>query len=271
MRATLRRAKAPSSIAPDLYASSGRPPATKMRLRRNAWPDRRVCGVREKKKNLQRQLTIGKSDDPMEQEAERIADQLSASPAHSIAGGAPVHIQRFTETREAEQAPQSVDQVLAAPGQPLEPALRRDMEERFGHDFSSVRVHSNAAAEQSARDVNAEAYTIGSDIVFGAGRYAAATHEGRRLIAHELTHVVQQGGAAALGSVNADRAGISHLHPVPSVVQRQPAPAAPTNDAPKADAPAAPSGAAAKAAVPAAASAQQLPTCQGHCGGTVEA
>ena len=69
------------------------------------------------------------------------------------------------------------------------------MEQRFGHDFSRVRVHSGAAAEQSARDVNANAYTVGHNIVFGAGRFAPGTHEGRRLIAHELTHVVQQSGA----------------------------------------------------------------------------
>ena len=94
-----------------------------------------------------------------------------------------------------DAAPASVDQVLASPGRPLEPALRQDMEQRFGHDFSRVRVHSGAAAEQSAQDVNANAYTVGNNIVFGAGRFAPGTHEGRRLIAHELTHVVQQSGS----------------------------------------------------------------------------
>jgi hypothetical protein len=68
------------------------------------------------------------------------------------------------------------------------------MEQRFGHDFSGVRVHSGATAEQSARDVNARAYTVGHNIVFGAGQFAPITHEGRRLIAHELAHVVQQSG-----------------------------------------------------------------------------
>ena len=66
------------------------------------------------------------------------------------------------------------------------------MEQRFGYDFSQVRVHPGRGREQSARDVNANAYTVGHDIVFGAGRFAPETHEGRRLIAHELTHVVQQ-------------------------------------------------------------------------------
>jgi hypothetical protein len=69
------------------------------------------------------------------------------------------------------------------------------MEQRFGHDFSRVRVHADAAAECSAREVSAHAYTVGNDLVFGTGQFAPATQEGRRLIAHELTHVVQQTGA----------------------------------------------------------------------------
>jgi hypothetical protein len=70
------------------------------------------------------------------------------------------------------------------------------MEPRFGQDFSHVRVHSDAVAERSARDVNARAYTVGSDIVFGAGQSAPGSLEGQRLLAHELTHVVQQSGGA---------------------------------------------------------------------------
>ena len=66
------------------------------------------------------------------------------------------------------------------------------MEPRFGYDFSRVRVHSGAAAEQSAKDVNAHAYTVAHDIVFGAARFNPLSDEGRRLLAHELTHVVQQ-------------------------------------------------------------------------------
>ena len=69
------------------------------------------------------------------------------------------------------------------------------MEQRFGHPLTRVRVHADAAAAQSAPDVDARAYTVGHDIVFGAGQYAPDTNQGRRLIAHELTHVVQQSGA----------------------------------------------------------------------------
>jgi len=69
------------------------------------------------------------------------------------------------------------------------------MERRFGYDFSKVRVHSGKAAEESAREVNARAYAAGSHIVFGEGSFSPGTHDGRRLIAHELTHVIQQSGS----------------------------------------------------------------------------
>jgi hypothetical protein len=143
---------------------------------------------------LQTKLEVNEPGDSYEQEADRIADQVMSTPAHSAVSGAPLRIQRYTAqlTAQMDAVPASIDRVLAGSGRPLEPALRQDMEQRFGHDFSRVRVHSGAAAEQSARDVNAHAYTVGQRIVFGDGRYAPTTTEGRRLIAHELTHVLQQ-------------------------------------------------------------------------------
>jgi hypothetical protein len=84
--------------------------------------------------------------------------------------------------------------VLAAPGQPLDAATRVFFSTRFGHDFANVRVHADAEAAESARSVNALAFTVGRDVVFGAGQYAPGTRAGRELLAHELTHVVQQGG-----------------------------------------------------------------------------
>ena len=88
--------------------------------------------------------------------------------------------------------PPIVDDALRSPGQPLDAGTRASMESRFGHDFGAVRVHTDPLAAQSAAAVQARAYTVASDIVFGAGRYAPATGEGHRLLAHELTHVVQQ-------------------------------------------------------------------------------
>jgi hypothetical protein len=151
----------------------------------------------KKRLSLQTKLEISEPGDPYEQEADRIADQVLARPAHPTTGGAPAHIQRFSAqpARQAAASPVSVDQVLASSGRPLEPALRQDMERRFGYDFSRVRVHTGAVAEQSAGEVNAHAYTVGHNLVFAAGRFAPGTHDGRRLLAHELTHVVQQSGA----------------------------------------------------------------------------
>jgi hypothetical protein len=83
--------------------------------------------------------------------------------------------------------------VLRSPGQSLDSATRAFFEPRFGHDFGRVRVHADAGAADAARAVNARAYTAGRDIVFGAGEYAPQATQGRRLLAHELAHVVQQG------------------------------------------------------------------------------
>ena len=143
---------------------------------------------------LQTKLTVNQPGDAYEQEAEQVAEQVMTTPEHRPVSGALPRIQRFSgqSNGQTEAAPASVDQALASPGRPLEPALRQDMEQRFGYDFSRVRVHSGAAAEQSVRDVNALAYTVGHDIVFSAGQFVPGTHEGRRLLAHELTHVVQQ-------------------------------------------------------------------------------
>lgn len=95
-------------------------------------------------------------------------------------------------------APASI--VPTSDGQPLDSATRAAMEPRFGHDFSKVRVHTDARASEAARSVQARAYTIGSDIVFRSGAYAPGSTDGQRLLAHELTHVVQQQGAGgALG------------------------------------------------------------------------
>jgi hypothetical protein len=93
--------------------------------------------------------------------------------------------------------PPIVHEVLSSPGQPLDAKTRETMEPRFGHDFSHVRIHTDAKAAESARAVNAVAYTVGRDVVFGAGQHKPETREGGKLMAHELTHVVQQGSAGS--------------------------------------------------------------------------
>lgn len=92
-------------------------------------------------------------------------------------------------------APPIVTEVLNSFGQPLDFVTREFMEPRFNHSFANVRVHTDGRAAESARAVNALAFTVGRDVVFGAGQYAPQTREGQKLLAHELTHVVQQQGA----------------------------------------------------------------------------
>jgi len=99
---------------------------------------------------------------------------------------------RAPSQAERTEVPPIVHEVLRSPGDPLDAAPRAVMEQRFGHDFSQVRVHTDARAVESVQAVNALAYTVGRHVVFGAGRYAPRTGEGQRLLAHELTHVVQQ-------------------------------------------------------------------------------
>lgn len=160
---------------------------------------------------LQTKLTINEPGDAFEQEADRLAERVMRTPAPDSPGGGECrkcstpgqddemlqmkHVQPGDAGRTA--APPIVHEVLRSPGQPLDPATRAFMEPRFGHDFSRVRVHTGAMADESAGDVNALAYTVGSHVVFGAGRFAPGTRQGRRLIAHELTHVLQQGGGVA--------------------------------------------------------------------------
>ena len=155
---------------------------------------------------LQAKLKIGLPGDQYEQEADRVADQVMRLPdpqlqrACPCGGGCPKcqteqlgqeheHIQ--TRRVQASDAGETsvlpiVHEVLRSPGQPLDPATHVSMESRFGHDFSSVRMHTDARAAQSARTANALAYTVGHDIVFGAGQYAPGTAAGRKLIAHEV-------------------------------------------------------------------------------------
>jgi hypothetical protein len=105
-----------------------------------------------------------------------------------------------------------VHEVLNRGGRPLDPQIRRSMESRFGYDFSKVRVHTDSAAALSARALGAHAYTVGNDVVFATGRFAPDTAAGRRLLAHELTHVVQQSRDIAPRPVG--------IRPAPMRIQR---------------------------------------------------
>jgi LysM repeat protein len=108
-----------------------------------------------------------------------------------------MNLRRSASASSPALAPPIVHDVLRSGGVPLDSAVRAEMEPRFRHSFADVRVHADARAAESARAVGAHAYAVGRNVVFGAGRYAPGSGDGKRLIAHELAHVVQQRGASA--------------------------------------------------------------------------
>jgi hypothetical protein len=153
-------------------------------------------------RRLQAKLTIGPVDDPLEHEADVTADRVmrmpaTAAPPNVGSAGALRPQQKHADGAQAGAAPASVSAALQSPGQPLATGLKDFFEPRFGADFSNVRVHQDGAAGRSAQDIGASAYTAGQDLVFAPGAYAPESQTGRRLIAHELTHVLQQNGRGA--------------------------------------------------------------------------
>jgi hypothetical protein len=173
---------------------------------------------------VQPKLTIGPADDPYEREADRVADQVMRMPATPSDGHAlsitPVTAhQAQRECAECEEeekdgalqrdesggaeapaiAPPIVDQTLNSPGQPLDEETRAYFEPRFGHDFSQVRIHTGGDAVSATRAVRARAFTVADQIAFAAGQYEPRSETGRRLLAHELTHTLQQSQNPGLG------------------------------------------------------------------------
>jgi hypothetical protein len=101
---------------------------------------------------------------------------------------------------DAAEQPSPVHDVISSGGQPLAPDVRSDMEARLGHDFGDVRVHTDTTAHESAKSVNAHAYTVGSNVVFQRDAYDPSSQAGKTTLAHELTHVVQQREGAVDGT-----------------------------------------------------------------------
>jgi Domain of unknown function (DUF4157) len=195
-------------------------------------------------KNSCPSLRIGEPDDAFEREADRVANavmaggdklplqwslsrmsidaplqrQCSCGGAADARGECEACKQKKTLQREAtgaaqtNQAPPIVHEALGTPGRPLDRATRDFFEPRFGHDFSRVRVHADANAAQSARAVNALAYTVGADVVLDPARVRPDSTEGQQLLAHELAHVVQQCGHEAT-SVTSGNLALMRLTP----------------------------------------------------------
>ncbi|MCH5374923.1 MAG: DUF4157 domain-containing protein [Planctomycetes bacterium] len=174
--------------------------------------------------DLQAKLKIGAPDDRYEREADRVADQVMRMPADSL----PIRegedqavqtkplderttplVQRQAEEEEEELQTKRADgsrgetqaaglaedfQQLRGGGEPMSDSLRSYFEPRFGYDFGGVRLHNDARAAAAAEQVNARAFTVGRNVVFGDGQYSPNSIVARSLLAHELTHVLQQTG-----------------------------------------------------------------------------
>jgi len=149
--------------------------ASLLDLQRTAGNQAVATLLREPRPRLQAQLRSGQPGDASEREAYSVADSVAGPAAPRVPTG-------FTAQLAG----------LRGSGAPLSPALRGFFEPRFGNDFGAVRLHTGALAERSADAVHARAFTLGNDVVFGHGEYAPDSPAGRHLLAHELTHVVQQ-------------------------------------------------------------------------------
>ena len=203
-----------------------------------------------KSRVLQAKLTINQPGDVFEQEADHVADAVmrmpdpSVSPKSITRPALTVRVQRCSCGKSASvsgeceeckamrlqrtstvvfrstNAPPIVHDVLSSPGQPLDASTRSFMEPRFGTDFSHVRVHTDARAAESAAAVDAVAYAVGSRIVFNTGKYTPTSQSGQRLLAHELTHIVQQGSAPRLSEPSFNELGSSTASAVTVKIMR---------------------------------------------------
>ncbi|MBC2702900.1 MAG: DUF4157 domain-containing protein [ANME-2 cluster archaeon] len=195
-------------------------------------------------KALQAKLRIGQPGDVYEQEADRVADEVMRMPepgvqrqvepeeeeeeilqAKPLVDQITPLVQRQVEEEEEEMLqPKSREDItsevsndldsqinaIKGGGRPLAESERAYFEPRFGADFSRVRVHTDTRATDSAQAVNARAYTVGQDVVFGTGQYVPETTSGQRLLAHELTHVIQQ-GESILNRTTQEREGDGNI------------------------------------------------------------
>jgi len=214
------------------------------------------CPRCQSKLPIQTKLAVSQPGDIYEQGADRVAEEVMRMPEPTVqracacaAGGPPCPkckeeknqlVQRKTE-QSTDTADASVPDTFLqglGPGQPLNRATRAFFEPRFGTDFGHVRVHTGSKAAESARSVSALAYTVGRDVVFGTGQYRPGSMAGRKLIAHELTHTIQQGFLAEHANTfvrsrlttpakNAGESALSITYPVTHQVQRQHNPGGP--------------------------------------------
>jgi hypothetical protein len=150
-----------------------------------------------KRRKVQRRIAVGHESSRWEAEADRAAAAVTSVPRTTLARPVITPLTEDGGARNDMAIPESVERVIASPGAALDAATRHQMEHGFGADFSQVRVHNDALAAQSSHELGARAYTLGAHVVFGQGQYGPGSSDGRQLIAHELAHTLQQGGATA--------------------------------------------------------------------------
>jgi len=162
----------------------------------------------------QAKLNVAQPDDPLEQEADRVAEQVLQTPKtailieKSIRGtgitvyGKSPSAKEVTVARRAGIKDSGLSISASRNGSSLSESSLKSLEQRFGYDFNQVRIHTDAHAARSAQELNAQAFTTGRDIFFGAGKYQPVTTSGKRLLAHELTHTIQQGASKARNPFN---------------------------------------------------------------------
>jgi len=165
---------------------------------------------------VQAKLAISSPDDPEEREADQVASTImrkavgapASSPCSCSGGGEmceecqqkqslPTIQRRVAAPSAPSHLSRIVSEVLRSPGHPLDSITRAFFEPRFGHDFSHVRIHTEPKAAASAEAIHAQAYTFGNELAFAGNQFSPATTGGKKLLAHELTHVVQQGSGAS--------------------------------------------------------------------------
>ncbi len=163
---------------------------------------------------IQARLSVNPTGDRFEQEADRVAEWVARTPEPRGVQGAGC-LGSMINRKEWPGGGSEVPPVVASHvsslqrgGQPLAASLRRSFELRFGRDLGHVRIHTGSVADESARSLDALAYTAGADIVFAQGHYSPGTAHGKKLLAHEVTHVIQQGSASGAVIQCACKAGV---------------------------------------------------------------
>jgi hypothetical protein len=193
----------------------------------------------------QGKLTVNQPGDIHEQEADKVAERVVSSDATNIAqkqctcggqigaggecpqcnaGNLPVQRKAISAGAPAAASTVLPDILRFGAGRSLDASSRGLMESHLGFGFGDVRVHTGEEAAESAKAINARAYTIGRDVVFGKGEYEPATSDGKRLLAHELTHVVQQNQAGEPAGIQRQAADAA-----PSATAATPGPTSPTS------------------------------------------